>query len=198
MTIQGQTPSVAPEMRAGLPILEFRDSGSFETWLSVEPRTSKGAWLKLAKKGASLTSVTKPDAIDLALCHGWIDGQQNKYDSQSWVVRFTPRRRASRWSQINRTRALELVATGRMQPPGLAEIDRARTDGRWDAAYAPASTATVPPDLEAALDASPVATIAFANLKRAVRYAVLLRLAALKKTESRSRCIAEFVTSLER
>jgi uncharacterized protein YdeI (YjbR/CyaY-like superfamily) len=173
-------------MRAGLPILGFADAASFEALLAVEPRTSKGLWLKLAKKSSGMVSISRYEAIDAALCQGWIDGQQDGYDEACWLVRFTPRRRASRWSQINRTRALELIEARRMQPSGLAEIEAARSDGRWDAAYASARTAQIPPDLQVALDASPQAALFFGALKGANRYAILYRIVAVKKTETRS------------
>jgi uncharacterized protein YdeI (YjbR/CyaY-like superfamily) len=180
----------------GLPIMAFTDAPSFAAWIEVEPRTSKGVWLKLAKKG--FEGLTKPDAIDLALCHGWIDGQQDRYDDTHWLTRFTPRKRASRWSEVNRTRALELSAAGRMQAAGHAEIEAAKADGRWAAAYAPASTAQVPPDLQAALEASPDAATVFATLKGNNRYAILYCIAVVKRPETRARKIAQFVAMLER
>jgi uncharacterized protein YdeI (YjbR/CyaY-like superfamily) len=186
------------EMRSGLPIIGFAEAIAFDARLAAEPRTSKGLWLKLAKKGAKVASVSKAEAIDVALCHGWIDGQLDKYDEAYWLIRFTPRKRASKWSEINRTRAAELIAQGRMQPCGLAEVEAAMADGRWDAAYAPASTAQVPPDLQAALDASPDAAAFFATLKGANRYAVLYRIGAAKKPETRAKRIAEFVAMLQR
>ena len=155
-------------------------------------------WLKLAKKGAAVTSLSKAEAIDAALCHGWIDGQLDKYDEESWLVRFTPRKRASKWSEVNRTRATELIKQGRMQSTGLAEVQAAKADGRWDAAYAPASTAQVPPDLQAALDAAPRAAEFFATLKGANRYAILYRVSTAKRSETRAKRIADFVEMLQR
>lgn len=190
--------SATEETRAGLPVLAFANVAAFEAWLASEPRTSKGLWLKLAKKGSGVASLSKSEAIDAALCHGWIDGQLDRYDDQSWLVRFTPRKRASKWSEVNRTRALELIASGRMQPAGLAEIETAQADGRWATAYAPASTATVPPDLQAALDASPEAAAFFATLKGANRYAVLYRIGTAKKPETRAKRISHFVAMLVR
>jgi len=185
-------------MRSGLPIIGFENATAFEAWLSKEPRDSKGLWLKLAKKGAAVASLSRQEAIDAALCHGWIDGQLDKYDGAYWLIRFTPRKRASKWSEVNRKRALELIAEGRMRPAGMAEIEAAKADGRWDAAYAPASRAQVPPDLEAALDASPEAARFFATLKGANRYAILYRIGTAKKAETRARRIADFVAMLER
>lgn len=186
------------EMRSGLSIIGFEDAVAFDAWLAAEPRTSKGLWLKLAKKGTKVASLSKADAIDAALCHGWIDGQLDKYDEARWLVRFTPRKPASKWSEINRARALELIAQGRMRPAGLAEVEAAKADGRWDAAYAPASTAQVPPDLQAAFDASPEAAAFFATLTGANRYAVLYRVSTAKKAETRAKRIAEFVAMLQR
>lgn len=186
------------EARAGLPILGFADAAAFEAWLVTAPRTSPGLWLKIAKQGSGIASLSKAEAIDAALCHGWIDGQLDKYDEASWLVRFTPRKRASKWSEVNRTRALELIAQGRMRPAGMAEVEVARADGRWAAAYAPASTAQVPPDLQAALDASPAAATFFATLKGANRYAILYRIGTAKKPETRARRIGDFVAMLER
>jgi len=186
------------EIRAGLPIIGFEDAAAFGTWLAAEPRTSRGVWLKLAKKGAAVTSLSKAEAIDAALCHGWIDGQLDMYDEESWLVRFTPRKRASKWSEVNRTRAVELIKQGRMQATGLAEMQAAKADGRWDAAYAPASTAQVPPDLQAALDAAPRAAEFFATLKGANRYAILYRVSTAKKAETRAKRIADFVEMLQR
>ena len=186
------------EMRSSLRIIGFERAAVFDAWLAAEPRTSNGIWLKLAKKSAKGPNLSKAEAIDAALCHGWIDGQLDKYDDAYWLVRFTPRKRASKWSEINRTRAAELIAQGRMHPSGLAEVEAAKADGRWEAAYAPASTAQVPPDLQTALDASPQAAAFFATLKGANRYAVLYRVGTAKKPETRAKRIAEFVAMLQR
>ena len=186
------------EMRSGLPIIGFDGPDAFDAWLATEPRTSPGLWLKLAKKSAQVAALSRAEAIDAALCHGWIDGQLDKYDEAYWLVRFTPRKRASKWSEVNRARAVELIAQGRMRPAGLAEIEAAKADGRWDAAYAPASTAQVPPDLQAALDVSPEAAAFFATLKGANRYAILYRISTAKRPETRARRIADFVAMLQR
>ena len=186
------------EQRNGLPILQFADAASFENWLGRERTDSAGAWIKFAKKGASKSTLTKAEAIDAALCHGWIDGQLNRYDDEYWLVRFTPRKPRSKWSQVNRARASELIAEGRMRPAGLAQVEAARADGRWEDAYAPASSATVPPDLQQALDANPKAARFFATLKGANRYAILYRIGAVKRPETRARKIAAFVAMLER
>lgn len=186
------------EERGGLPILSFRDRAAFETCLDVLGPSDPGFWLKLARKGSATVSVGKAEAIDAALCCGWIDGRLDGYDDRNWLVRFTPRRRASRWSEVNRTRATELVAEGRMRPAGLAQIEAARADGRWESAYAPASRANVPPDLAAALEASPAAAAFFATLTGANRYAVLHRIGAVRRAETRARRIEGFVAMLER
>lgn len=184
--------------RAGLPVISFPDVAAFDAWLDAQPRFSAGLWLRLAKKGADFASLSKAEAIDAALCNGWIDGQLDRYDEVSWLVRFTPRKRTSKWSAVNRKRALELIATGRMRPAGLAEIDAAKADGRWDAAYAPASQARPPPDLQAALDASPKAAAFFATLTGANRYAVIYRVSTVKTPDARQKKIARFVAMLER
>jgi uncharacterized protein YdeI (YjbR/CyaY-like superfamily) len=163
------------EARAGLPILAFADAAAWEAWLAAQPRDG-GVWLKLAKAGNPAASVTKAEAIDAALCHGWIDGQQAPFDQGWWLTRFTPRRPRGKWSRINRDRAEQLIAAGRVAPAGLAEIAAAQGDGRWDAAYAPASTAAVPEDLAAALAARPGARAFFDALDGANRYAILHRL----------------------
>lgn len=187
-----------PEMRGGLPVLLFADQTVFDAWLRTQTAETPGAWLRIARKGASITSLTRQDAIDCALCHGWIDGQLDKYDAESWLIRFTPRKARSKWSQVNRQRATELLAQGRVSSAGLAQIELARADGRWDAAYAPASSAVVPDDLQAALDANPPAAAFFATLTGANRYAVMYRIGAVKRADTRARKIAEMVAMLER
>jgi uncharacterized protein YdeI (YjbR/CyaY-like superfamily) len=186
------------EIRSGLPILSFAGQTALDRWLAGQGPDSKGAWIKFAKKGSGIASVTKAEAIDAALCHGWIDGQLDKYDDHCWLIRFTPRKPRSKWSEVNRKRALELIAAGRMQPAGLAAIEAAKSNGSWEAAYAPASKAEVPADLQAALDANPAAAAFFGTLTGANRYAVLYRIGAVKKAETRARKIAEFIAMLER
>jgi uncharacterized protein YdeI (YjbR/CyaY-like superfamily) len=187
-----------PETKAGLPILGFEDRAALETWLEKEGRSSQGIWLRLAKKESGLASVSKAEAIDAALSFGWIDGQLDKYDGASWLMRMTPRRPRSKWSERNKARALELIGEGRMRPPGLAEVAAAKADGRWDAAYAPQSSAEVPADLQAALDANPKAAAFFATLRGANRYAILYRIGDAKKPETRAARIAKFIAMLER
>ena len=186
------------EQRAGLPIVPFVDADALDRYLELQPESSPGLWIKFAKAGSGIASVTKAEAIDAALCHGWIDGQLDKYDDLHWLARFTPRRARSNWSQVNRGRATELLEAGRVRPRGLAQIEAAKADGRWDAAYAPASQAEIPADLQAALDKSPGAAAFFETLTGANRYAILYRIGAVKKLETRARKIAEFVAMLER
>jgi uncharacterized protein YdeI (YjbR/CyaY-like superfamily) len=186
------------ETRAGLPILAFADARAFDAWLESQGATAPGLWLKLAKKGSPEPTLTKSEAIDAALCHGWIDGQLDAYDDHSWLIRFTPRKPRSKWSELNRRRAAELLAEGRMRPAGVAQIETAKTDGRWERAYAPASTAEPPPDLVVALDANPDAAAFFATLTGANRYAILYRIGAVKTPEARARKIAQCIAMLER
>jgi uncharacterized protein YdeI (YjbR/CyaY-like superfamily) len=186
------------ESRSGLPILGFAEAAGFAAWLAAQPGDSPGLWIKFAKKGSGFVSLSKAEAIDAALCHGWIDGQLDPYDAAYWLTRFTPRTPRSKWSQVNRTRALELIAAGQVQPAGMAQIAAAQADGRWDAAYAPASKADVPPDLRVALDGNPQAAAFFATLTGANRYAILYRITTVKRAETRARKIAGFVAMLER
>ena len=179
--------------RAGLPIIAFDDAAAWEGWLAVQPRDHRGLWLKLAKAGNRASSLSKVQAIDGALIHGWIDGQLNPYDDAWWLLRFTPRKSRSKWSEKNRARAVELIAAGRMAAGGLAEVEAARADGRWDAAYAPQSTATVPDDLAAVLDTVAGARAFFDALDAVNRYAILYRVQDAKKPETRAARIAKFV-----
>jgi uncharacterized protein YdeI (YjbR/CyaY-like superfamily) len=186
------------ETRKGLPILAFADLAALEAWLAEQPPGSAGIWLKLARKGSGIASVSRAEAVDAALCHGWIDGQLDRYDERNWLIRYTPRRPRGKWSEINRERAEALVAEGRMRPAGLAEVEAAKADGRWADAYAPQSRAEVPPDLQAALEARPKAAALFRALNGANRYAILYRVLDAKRPETRARRIAEFVAMLER
>jgi uncharacterized protein YdeI (YjbR/CyaY-like superfamily) len=179
--------------RGGLPVLDFADAQAWESWLAAQGGNAKGVWLKIAKVGNTDSSLTKAQAIDAALCHGWIDGQIDKYDEAWFLTRFTPRKRTSKWSENNRKRAQQLLAEGRVTPAGLAEIEAAKADGRWDSAYAPASAAEEPEDLKAALDAEPAARAFFDALTGANRYAILYRVQTAKKPETRAARIAKFV-----
>lgn len=167
-----------------------------KAWLEQHGATSPGAWLRLAKRGAGLTTVTYAEALEGALCFGWIDGRKRADGDHYWLQRFTPRTAESLWSKINKAKAEALMAAGRMRAAGLEEVERARKDGRWDAAYSSASTATVPDDLQARLDADGKAKAFFATLDRRNRYAILFRIEAAKKQETRARKIAAFVEML--
>src|ERR1700704_2567241 len=168
-----------------LPVIAFKSRLAWDAWLTSQPAQSKGLWLKLAKKSSRIASVSKPEAIDTALCHGWIDGQLDSFDDNYWLIRFTPRQSTSKWSEKNRARALQLVELRRMQPAGLNEIERAKKDGRWSAAYAPQSTAQVPDDLHAALAKNKKAKSFFETLDGTNRYAILHRIHTARKAETR-------------
>lgn len=190
-----KSPKIPP---ADLPALPFPSPGEWEAWLRENHAASRGVWLRMAKKGSGVPTVTYAEALDVALCYGWIDGQTKSEDETWYRQKFTPRAPRSLWSKKNREHVARLVEAGRMQPPGLAEVERAKADGRWDAAYDSPSTATVPDDLRAALDASPGAAAAFAALNGQNRYAILHRVQTAKKAETRAKRIAEFVAMLER
>lgn len=180
-----------------LPIVHFADAAAMEAWLEGDGGASQGVWLKIAKKGAEEPSVTYEEAVELALCFGWIDSQIRRFDDQHYVQRFTPRRPRGRWSKINREKAEALIEAGRMRPAGLAEVEAARADGRWDAAYEGQRSAKVPPDLQRELDASPAAAEFFGSLSGANRYAIIYRLEEAKKPETRERRLRKFVAMLE-
>lgn len=180
----------------GLPSLACESREAWERWLEEHHESSPGLWLEIAKKGSGIVSVTYADALEVALCFGWIDGRKGRLDEARWRQRFTRRRARSRWSRINREAATRLIEAGRMRDAGLAEVELARADGRWDAAYDSPATATVPDDLRAALDASPPAAEAFAALDGANRYAVLHRIQEAKRAETRARRIARLVEML--
>lgn len=179
-----------------LPVIAFKSQQAWEVWLASQPADSNGLWLKLAKKSTGIASVSRQEAIDTALCHGWIDGQLDAFDDMFWLIRFAPRQSASKWSEKNRTRALELVKLKRMLPAGLREIDCAKKDGRWDAAYAPQSTAEVPDDLRAALSKNKAAKSFFETIDSANRFAILYRVHSAKKPETRTARIEKFVAML--
>jgi len=185
-----------PKMKAGLPIIAFASAAAWEKWLFAQPRTCKGLWLKLAKKDSGVASVSRQEAIDGALCYGWIDGQLDKFDERFWLIRYTPRSRRSKWSKINQVRAQELIEQKRMKAAGLEEVNLAKIDGRWEAAYAPQSKATVPDDLQAALDSNPRAKSFFAELNSPNRYAILYRVHDAKKAETRADRIQKYVQML--
>lgn len=171
---------------------------AWETWLAKHGGTSTGIWLRLAKKGAKQPTLTYAQALESALCYGWIDGQKQAESDEYWLQRFTRRSAKSIWSKINKDKAEALIAAGRMHPPGMQEIEKAKKDGRWDMAYTSASNSTVPDDLQIALDAHPEARAFFATLKSRNRYAILFRLQNAKKPETRARKIEEFIAMLSR
>jgi uncharacterized protein YdeI (YjbR/CyaY-like superfamily) len=176
----------------------FATPKAFETWLAKNHAKSPGLWLRLGKKGAVRKSVTYAQALEVALCYGWIDGQRNTWDEETFVQRFTPRTKRSPWSKINTEKANALIAAERMQPPGLAEIERAKADGRWEAAYAGQRDIGVPDDLAAALAKNAKARKVFEQLDRVNRYAILYRIGSVKRAETRARKIAGYVEMLER
>ena len=186
------------EAKAGLPVIAFASASAWERWLSKQPRSSKGIWLKLAKKESGIKSVSRQEAIDGALCYGWIDGQLQKFDERYWLIRFTPRSAKSKWSSINQNRIQTLIDTGRMNAAGLDEVERAKADGRWEAAYPPQSKAEVPADLQLALDGSPRAQRLFSKLDSRNRYAILYRIHNAKKIEARASKITKYVQMLTR
>ena len=185
------------ELADELPTIRFAAPAELEAWLE-ENADADGVWLKIAKKGAAEPSVTYAEALELALCFGWIDSQKRGLDDEHFLQRFTPRRPRGRWSKINREKCEALIESGAMRPSGLAEVEAAKADGRWEAAYAGARTAAVPEDLRRELDANPQAAASFAALDGANRYAILYRLDEAKRPETRERRLQKFVAMLER
>lgn len=181
-----------------LPIVLFSTPAELEAWMEREHSGSPGLWLKIAKKGSGMNSVSYAEALEVALCFGWIDSQKRGFDEKCFLQRFTPRRPRGRWSRINREKAEALIATGKMRPAGLAQVEAAKGDGRWDAAYEGQAAAEVPPDLQRELDRNTAAREFFATLDGANRYAIVYRLGEAKKTETRARRLRKFVEMLER
>jgi len=177
-------------------VLSFESTQAWDRWLAAHHGDSPGLWLKIAKKGSAGRSISYSEALDVALCHGWIDGQKGRYDDGYWLQRFTPRKPGSNWSKINTERASALIAAGRMRPAGLREVERARADGRWERAYPSQSRIAVPEDLARALAANPRASAFFATLDSANRYAVLYRIGTAKRPETRAKRIEQFVAML--
>lgn len=176
----------------------FEAPAAWGTWLAAHGATSPGVWLRLAKKGTALESVTYQEALDVALCHGWIDGMKRSHDADSWLQKFTPRGPRSIWSKINRARALTLIESERMRPAGLVAIDQAKANGSWEGAYDSHRTATVPEDLQVALNANARAKAFFATLNSQNRYAVLFRIQTAKREETRRKRVQQFVEMLAR
>ncbi len=186
------------ETRQNLPILTLASQKQWEEWLGMYHQVSSGIWLKIAKKGSGTETVKYAEALEVALAHGWIDGQKGALDESFWLQKFTPRGPRSRWSKINREKATALIENGRMKPAGLAEVERAKADGRWEAAYDAQSKATVPEDLQRELDANPDAAAFFATLESYNRYAILYRIQEAKKPETRAKRIEKLVGMLKR
>jgi uncharacterized protein YdeI (YjbR/CyaY-like superfamily) len=176
----------------------FASKDEFRAWLDEHHATSDGLWIKIAKKGTGVQSVAVTETLDTALCYGWIDGQRKPFDEIYFLQKYTPRRKRSKWSKRNVGLVEKLIETGEMRPAGLAEIERAKADGRWDAAYDSAANIQVPPDLQAELDARPDAAAFFATLNSTNRYSILYRLHDAKKPETRARRLEQFVAMLER
>jgi uncharacterized protein YdeI (YjbR/CyaY-like superfamily) len=181
-----------------LPTLSFASAADWEAWLDAHHADSRGVWIKVAKKNSGIASITTGEALELALCFGWIDSQRDGLDDEYFLQRYTPRTKASRWSRINREAAERLISAGRMRRAGLAEVERAKANGRWDAAYEGSRSAAVPDDLQRELDARPAAMAFFATLNSQNRYAILYRLQDAKKPETRARRLEKFVAMLER
>jgi uncharacterized protein YdeI (YjbR/CyaY-like superfamily) len=179
-------------------VLEFRTPRDWEKWLDKNYENPDGVWLRIAKKGSKSPTVSYAEALNVALCYGWIDAQKRAESESSWLQRFMPRRSRSIWSKINREKALALIDAGKMKPAGLSEVTRAQQDGRWDAAYDSPKTATVPADFQKALDESRAAREFFKTLSAANRYAILWRLQTAKRPETRARRIENFIQMLEK
>jgi len=181
-----------------LPIKLFKNPGAWEKWLEANHAKSAGVWMQIAKKAGGLSSATYQEALDVALCYGWIDGQKRPFDERTWLQRFTPRGPRSIWSKINTGKADALIKSGRMRAAGLAAIESAKASGRWESAYQPWSNPDVPPELQAALDARPNAKAFFETLRGANRYGVIFRVQTAKKPETRAKRIADFIARFEK
>ncbi|MBA2716289.1 MAG: YdeI/OmpD-associated family protein [Propionibacteriales bacterium] len=188
-----------PELhpKDGRPLIAFADAGEFERWLDDNSQDSTGFWMKIAKKASGIPSITYDETVDVALCFGWIDGQKGAYDSAWFLQRFTPRRPRSIWSKVNTQKVAALTAAGRMRPAGLAEVEKAQADGRWEAAYSGSRDTTVPADLQEFLDGHPDAAAFWASLNATNRYPFLFRLQTAKRAETRAKRFAEFTRMLQ-
>jgi len=175
----------------------FPDAAEFESWLAENVDHQPGVWLKIAKKSSGIPSLTDDEAVDVGLCFGWISGQRRSLDDEYYLQKYVPRRPRSRWSQVNVQKVEELAAAGRMRPSGLAEVEAAKADGRWDAAYESQKEATVPPDLAAALASSPRAKASFEALGKTVRYAVILDVVTARSPETRAAHVRKAIAALE-
>lgn len=179
------------------PTVWFETQNDWDNWLAENHPESIGVWLKIAKKGKGVTSVTYAEALDTAICYGWIDGQKQRFDDQFFLQKFTPRRPRSLWSKINREKVENLIAAGKMQPAGMAEIEAAKADGRWDAAYDSSGNMTVPKELQAALDANPTAKAFFETLNKTNRYSFCFRVQTTRNPETRKARIEKLIAMLE-
>jgi uncharacterized protein YdeI (YjbR/CyaY-like superfamily) len=186
----------SPADMPALEVLEFSDQPAWEAWLREHHADAAGVWLRIAKKSASVSTVAYPEVLDTAICHGWIDGQRKPLDETYFLQRFTPRGPRSKWSQVNREKALAMIEAGRMHSAGQAQVDAARADGRWEAAYEPQSRATVPDDFQRALDQNPRAREFFATLTGSRRYAFLYRLHNVRSPQRRAQRIADYIVRL--
>ncbi len=198
MTNQRRLASPKPAARAKPETLSFDDKEAWRVWLKAHHATSPTIGLRIAKKGATSTSVTYAEALEVALAWGWIDGQKDSLDDEAWIQSFSRRKAKSPWSKINRDKALALIAAKTMAPPGLAEVERAKKDGRWDAAYDSAKTSDVPEDLAAALKGNKRAAAFFEAIDRTNRYAILWRIQTAKRATTRAERIERFVEMLAR
>ena len=181
-----------------VPVLLFKDQKAWFAWLAKNHTKSSGVWLRLAKKGSEIESLSYSEAVEGALCYGWIDGQKERFDESSWLQKFTPRGVRSIWSKINREKALALINNGRMKAAGLEAIENAKRNGQWDGAYDSPSRSSVPSDFQVELDKSPAAKAFFATINSANRYAILFRIQTARKAETRARRIQEFISMLEK
>jgi len=177
--------------------IRFASAAEWERWLGENHRDCDGVWIKMAKRASGVDGVRYPEVLESALCYGWIDARREALDERFFLQRFTPRRTRSRWSRINRETAERLISEGRMRPSGLAQVERAKADGRWEAAYESQARSRIPEDLERELDARPAAKASFERLNSQNRYAILYRLADAKRAETRERRLAKFVEMLE-
>ena len=182
--------------RDDLPVLEFGSQAAWESWLDAHHAAAPGAWLKIAKKGSGAETVSYAEALEAAICYGWIDGQKDRLDDVHWLQRFTPRKPRGRWSRINTDQATELIKAGRMRPAGQREVDLAQADGRWAAAYEGQRAMTVPADLDRELARNEAAREFFGTLSGVNRYAILYRIGSVKRPETRARKIAQYVAML--
>jgi uncharacterized protein YdeI (YjbR/CyaY-like superfamily) len=184
------------DAKSDLPVIGFASEAEWERWLEDNHRQSQGLWLKMAKKESGIPSVNYQQALDVALCFGWIDGQKQKFDDQYFLQKFTPRRAKSIWSKVNQAKVATLTSQGRMREAGLQEIERAKADGRWEAAYESQSKMSVPEDFQAELDKNPAAQKFFDQLNSVNRYSILFRITTAKKAETRQQRIIKFIAML--